>query len=129
MRNQDESLQQKAVIEWAKWYPSLKWLHSSLNGAMLHGSKLSRAKQWNKLKAEGAKKGVLDLFLPQARNGYHGLYIEMKRADGKGRLTPEQKTFSKDQTNAGYLCVVCNGADEAIREIKEYMDMNPCQQK
>jgi hypothetical protein len=118
-----EGLHQRTVVQWAGYFPALKWLHSSLNGAMLNGTKIERAIQWKKLKAEGAKKGVLDLFLPVARNGYHGLYIEMKRADGKGRMTPEQKEFSEDQTNAGYLCVLCNGSDEAMAEIKTYMGM------
>jgi len=46
-----------------------------------------------KLKAEGVKKGVPDLFLPvmQFDSGYHGFFIEMKY--GQGKLSPEQKRF------------------------------------
>lgn len=36
-----------------------------------------------KLKAEGVKAGVPDLFLPVARHGYHGMFIELKVGDNK----------------------------------------------
>jgi len=36
-----------------------------------------------KLKKEGVKRGIPDIFLPCARGGSHGLFIEMKARDGK----------------------------------------------
>ena len=123
MAGVSEAQDQEIVISWSLYYDCLKWLHHVPNGAFLHGNQQQRARQMIKLKKQGVKVGVLDLFLPAARHGYHGLYIEMKRRDGKGRLSPEQKEFSADISEAGYLCVTCNGADEAIAEIKNYMEL------
>lgn len=117
---QVEGPEQAALFEWAAYYPQLKWLHSSLNGAHLHGNKVQRAKQWAKLKKQGAKKGVLDVFLPMVTAEYPGLYIEMKRSDGKGSMTTEQLEFKEYAEQQGYKVVVCLGTRAAINAIKEY---------
>lgn len=119
--NHDEDKQQAAVFQWAKFYPELKWMHAIPNGAFLGGNKLQRIKRGARLKSQGLKKGVLDIFLPKARNGYHGLYIEMKNGKGTGKASVEQKDFCMSVSVDGYLCVICHGADEAIEEIKTYM--------
>jgi hypothetical protein len=59
--------------------------------------------QAGKMKAEGVKRGVPDLHLPVARNGYHGLFIEMKY--GKGTPSPEQKEWIADLREEGYRVV------------------------
>lgn len=115
-----ETKEQVALFEWAAYYPQLAWMHANLNGAYLHGNKLQRAIQWAKLKAQGAKVGILDVFLPLPVAPYHGLYIEMKRSDGKGRLTLKQKEFRDYAELQGYKCVVCEGTKAAIEAIKAY---------
>jgi hypothetical protein len=71
-----------------------------------------------KLKAEGVKKGVPDMFLPLANETYHGLFIELKTETG--RASKEQKEMI-DKLNAnGYRAVVCFGYKSAIEEIKNY---------
>ena len=72
-----------------------------------------------KLKRTGVKAGVPDLFLPVARNGKHGLYIEMKRAKG-GRVSDLQKEWLIKLENQGYETAVCHGLDEAIKVVEEY---------
>lgn len=118
-----EHSEQAAVIQWAGlmegMYPVLAWLHSSLNGIMIPASKTTRARIINHMKAEGMKKGIPDLFLPVARRGYHGLYIEMKR--GSNKPTPEQVEFLKFAEEQGYLDKVCYSADEAIETLKWYL--------
>ena len=73
-----------------------------------------------KLKAEGVRAGVPDLFLPVASRGMHGLWIELKRANG-GRVSPEQEGWAKALIGQGYCVVVCYGADEAIQQIRGYL--------
>ena len=72
------------------------------------------------LKAQGVKPGVPDLFLPVARHGMNGLFIEMKRADG-GRLSDEQKTWIQRLRQELYEVKVCHGFDEARKALEEYL--------
>ena len=79
-----------------------------------------------KLKAEGVKRGVPDIFLPVARNGYHGLFIELKRSkigsSQAGRATKEQIQWLSDLTDQGYMAVLCVGWDAARRTVEGYLE-------
>ena len=54
------------------------------------------------------------------KNGYHGLFIEMKSE--KGRLTENQQWFLTNAESVGYKTVVCYGSKEAIAAIQAYYD-------
>ena len=73
-----------------------------------------------KLKAEGVTSGIPDLHIPIAKNGYHGLYIEMKT--GKNKPTENQLTIMDKLRNEGHKCVVCYSLDEFMKEVKTYLD-------
>jgi len=73
------------------------------------------------MKREGLKSGVPDLFLPVARNGYHGLFIEMKSKLGK--LTEQQCAWLFALQKQGYLAIVCRSANEALRNILAYLEI------
>lgn len=73
-----------------------------------------------KLKQEGVRKGVPDLFFPYPHKGYHGLYIEMKRRKG-GHLSPEQEHMIELLRARDYCVVVCKGCDEAFMEFNRYL--------
>ena len=115
-----ESAHQASVIEWAKWaikanpsrYPHLDMLHCSLNGVKLSGTQAKVAK------GQGMLSGVPDLFLPVPKNGFHGLYIEMKSE--KGKITDNQHWFLTNAEGLGYKTVVCYSANEAISAIQAY---------
>ena len=120
-----EHEEQVAVIGWAKAhegkYPELAWLNSSLNGIVIPASPAIAGRIVNYMKSEGGfKKGYPDLFLPVARRGYHGLYIEMKR-DETGVVSKEQKDFLAFAEEQGYYDKVCYGADDAIETIEWYL--------
>lgn len=107
-----ESQEQRTVVEWAAW-KGLPLFHIPNGGAR-------SIQTAARLKAEGVKAGVPDLFLPVASGGYHGLFVEMKRTGG-GRVSTRQQEWL-DLLNAnGYRAIVCHGADEAIREIGRYL--------
>lgn len=113
-----EAQEQAALFEWiriaAKKYPELELCHHIPNG----GSR--NAIEARNLRRQGVKPGVPDIFLPCARNGYHGLYIELKRQKG-GRVSVDQKKMLLALNEQGYKAVVCNGWEEARNTITEYM--------
>lgn len=113
---QPEAIEQERVIKWARDnennYPFLWLLHSSLNGVKLSKNQAGRAK------TQGMLSGVPDLFLPVPKNGYHGLFIEMK--SGKGRLSTNQTCFLSKVELLGYKIAVCYSANEAIKTIENY---------
>lgn len=113
-----EHEEQVAVMDWARamtgTYPCLAWLHAIPNGGKRNVIVAM------KLKAEGVKSGVSDLFLPFPACGKNGLYIEMKALDGK--VSEAQTEFLEYANGAGYLAAVCWGAEEAINLIAGYVN-------
>lgn len=71
------------------------------------------------LKRQGVKAGVPDLMIPVAKQGYHGLFIEMKV--GYNKPTDKQVGWINLLIKNGYLVKVCYGSDEAINLITNYM--------
>lgn len=116
-RKRGEDTEQENVISWANWhlreYPELKWLHHIPNGGKRNAAEAAR------FKAQGVKAGVSDLFLPAAHGGYFGLYIEMKYGDNKP--TRQQAEFMNDMLFAGYKTKVAYSAEEAIDELRKYL--------
>ena len=86
------------------------------NGARLVGGVRAGAK----LKAEGMLPGYPDLLVDEARGGWFGLRVEMKRERG-GRVGKAQREVGRRLEAAGYRWVVCAGAREAVRVIEEYL--------
>lgn len=113
-----EAEEQSTVISWAMAmeykHPELALLHHCPNGGSRHRVEAAR------LKAQGVKAGVPDLCLPVPREGFHGLYIEMKRRE-HGTVSEHQKKWLKALHDQGYCVSVCHGADEAIRLIETYL--------
>lgn len=75
-----------------------------------------------RMKAEGVRAGVPDMFLAYPTPFAHGLFIELKKTKG-GRVSDAQKSFISELTEQGYRATVCKGAEEAINEIKRYLAM------
>jgi len=74
-----------------------------------------------KLKAEGVRAGVPDLMLPVARQGYHGLFVELKC--GPNKPSEAQQDWLRNLRSEGYLChVVWDSVDEAMGLIEEYLE-------
>ena len=73
-----------------------------------------------KFKRMGVKPGVPDICITVARNGYHGLYVELKRVKG-GTVSPYQMYWLTALRENGYDTYIAHGADEAIEYIKNYL--------
>lgn len=119
--------EQVKVMQWAGLkefrYPELGLLHAIPNGAKLPWRRNRNGRRFSpeasKLKAEGLKAGVPDMSLPVARQGYHGLYVELKA--GSNQPTDEQVWWLDRLAAQGFLAVVCRGAEDAIETIAEYL--------
>lgn len=113
----------KAVLK--KKYPSeseeqigfLQWFEATFRGVRIfhipnggHRA-ISVAK---KMKIEGVKPGVPDLYVPH----WH-LWIEMKRASG-GRLSPEQREWIDYLESIGDSVIVGKGATDASRKVLQW---------
>ncbi len=103
-RPTEHELQAKCVAWFRKKYPDLQRLLFAIpNGASLQGSTTMRAKQWNKLKKEGAVTGASDLFLAVPSGDCPGLFIEMKRGrKERNSQSQDQQAFEKAVIGAGY---------------------------
>ena len=88
--------------------------------AIPNGGGRSKAEA-GRLKSEGVKAGVSDVFVAYPVAHWHGLYIEMKRPDG-GTLSEEQRRWLAESERLGYLAVCCRGADEAWTVWRAYVD-------
>lgn len=105
-----ETHEQQKLITWVDtFYPTQgKLLFAIPNGGSRHPAEAVR------LRAEGVRPGVLDLFYMEARGTYHGLFIEMKRAkQSLSVISGGQAGFIKRAKQKGYAVVVCWGAKQA----------------
>jgi len=113
-----EEAEQAAVFEWAQLMehqiPELHLLHHIPNGGFRPIMTAA------KLKAQGVKPGVPDLFLPVARGGFHGLYIEMKRRKG-GKVSDHQQDWLTELNYQHYRAEVAHGSEEACDIIYKYL--------
>lgn len=112
-----EAQEQETIVQWAAHYPGADLLfHVPNGGERPKHAALAMARA-------GAKAGVPDLCLPVPRGGWHGLWIELKRADHSNHPTPAQAAWIERLRANGYMVVVAYGADAAIRAIEQYLEM------
>jgi hypothetical protein len=96
--------------------PELKWLHAIPN-AGARGNRVAASQ----LKAEGVKAGVSDICWPLMSLYGSGLYLEMKRLNGKlSDFSREQIEFRDFITSQNFKWVGCFGWFDASRNIIDY---------
>jgi len=114
---QNEHQLQRAVFEWAEWmrgqYPELEDMWATPNGG--HRNKAAAGK----MKAEGQKKGIPDIFLAAMRGGYGGCFIEVKIPGG--RVRPEQAERIERLVAAGYYAVALRSFDDITDTLVTYL--------
>jgi hypothetical protein len=72
-----------------------------------------------RLKREGMKAGVPDLFMAYPSIPHHGLFIEFKKKGG--RLSKNQVEFIEPLKKMEYKVIVCYNLETAMQETKEYL--------
>lgn len=72
------------------------------------------------LKLMGYRAGTSDILIFEARKGYHGLFIEMKKKKG-GKVSSNQDTFRQEALDRGYKAVIAQGSQIAIAFIEDYL--------
>src|SRR5699024_8688971 len=97
-----------------QWFDNTHRQHRGRLFAIPNGG-LRDTRVAKKMKAEGVRRGVPDLFLPVPAGDHHGLFIELKRPGG--RLSADQKKWLDFLSGQGYRAVCCTGFDEAAAEI------------
>lgn len=74
-----------------------------------------------KLYKSGLEEGMPDLMVPIPSNGYHGLFIEMKKKSGK--LAKRQKAIMEWLEKMRYKAVTCHTTEDAIAQTKKYLNL------
>jgi hypothetical protein len=95
-------------------YPKAKFC------ASLGGQYQPFQSQRNRAKSTGYSKGFPDLFIYEARNGFHGLALEIKTL--KGRATKEQKEWIEALNERGYKAEVVKGLPDILKLIDSYLN-------
>lgn len=113
-RGEGEHLEQCALIEWADYqgHP-YNLIFAIPNGGDRNPVVAA------KMKAEGVRKGVLDLLLPVARGQYHGFFIEMKY--GTNKPSDDQLEFAEAMKREGYHVGVYWDWEHAAADIVTYI--------
>ena len=100
--------------------PLLKWIHHIPNGGARGDDVRSNKIRGAKLKAEGVKSGVSDIFLPVKSKDFSGLYIELKV--GKNTASDKQLEFGEFVKSQNYDFHVVWGWKNAVNLIKVYIN-------
>lgn len=91
------------------------------------GSRKNAFEGW-RLKEQGVRAGVSDLFLPMARGGFFGLWIEFKAAPPNDAVVSDsQKEWVILMRAQGYQAEVCLGVAAAYQALEAYMSLPPTQ--
>jgi len=125
-----EHQEQVALFQWLGELegamPELAMVFPIPNGAKLPFGRNKNGKRFSreamKLKAEGLKNGVPDIFAAIPRGTFHGLFIEMKRAKKSlSRVSPEQLDMKTALEGMGYRVEICYGWEAARDVILDYL--------
>lgn len=122
-----ETAEQQALIKWAAFQSFAGMVLGDFLFAIPNGGSRSKNSRHVsieaiRLKAEGVRAGVPDLMLAIPANGYHGLFIEMKRASrSRSRISPQQRAWGKRLAGRGYKVIIAFGFEAAKTGIRDYL--------
>lgn len=113
---------QKQFIAWLEQaYPRYRnCVRLSLNGVPL--DRKSAPRIIAAAKKSGMVVGESDLFIAAPAHGFHGVFIEMKKPEGKANQ--KQLDYLTEMRGNGYAAEICCGAQEAIDFFDNYIAGN-----
>ena len=118
MKNLEHKIQ-AAYFKWCSYnahrHPAIGYIHAIPNGGHRHPATAM------KLKAEGVKRGIPDVFIPYPTTIFHGAYIEFKA--GKNKLTPEQEQYQAWCEENDYSFITCYDFLTAMVFTMEYLGL------
>lgn len=117
-----EGLEQTAFFNW------LRVRYPQAHAAAFHppngGSRVGGGREGARLKAQGVKAGVCDIFIELARGGYYGFRCEFKATPPHdASVQPSQRAWLDLENTQGYYAVLCTGLDALIAEVEWYLSL------
>lgn len=109
-----EHREQAAFIRWCRLRPG-----ATRRVLAIPNGRKRTASEAGKLKAEGVRAGVLDVFLPVPVAGLPGLWVEFKA--GRNNLTDEQREEAALLVRDGYPVLVAWDWSEAVDATERYL--------
>lgn len=116
--NVSEHAMQCALINWWALQHKLYKLPEFSLFAVPNGGARTAA-TGAKLKREGVRRGIPDLFLSVPNSKYHGMFIELKT--GLNKETVEQKAFLDYAESQSYIACVSHSWEDAKYKIEHYL--------
>ena len=112
-KNTEHIDQVKVVQHFRAFYPDI------IIAAIPNGGDRSPSERV-RLHSEGVLAGMPDLCVLEPKNGFHGLFIEMKTKSGV--VSAKQSDVNLQLNAKGYRAVVARSAAQAIKSIEEYLN-------
>lgn len=106
--------EQQIQTELAKYLRTRGLLFTATTGGIAY-----HPRQLIRQKAMGYQRGVPDVLIFEARQGFHGLAIELKAPNG--RLSDCQHTYLARLRENGFAAHCCYSLQEAIEAVEKYL--------
>lgn len=110
----EHQIQSQLVKLISQQYPDLLYC------ATVGGARMS-INQAKAIKRQGYRKGIPDLIFYEARGGFYGLCIEIKKKGG--RPSPHQRAWIADLQRRGYQALICKGLDACVEAFEDYFNL------
>jgi hypothetical protein len=111
---------QAAFFEWWELWATSHRIPARLCFAVPNGGHRHAAVA-GKLKAQGVRAGVPDVFLMIPAGGFHALILEFKREGEKVRRGSEQEAFIDEARLRSYNVLVVHSTEQAMKIVMAYL--------
>lgn len=110
-----EAQEQIALLKWIHLQPKIRDYVISIPNEGMRSKRLGQ-----KMVLMGLSKGASDIFIAYPANGYHGMWMELKRVSDS-RVTASQVGFLDRMNKIGYATALCFGWIEGKEAIESYL--------